>query len=231
MNAYEEKQERKLERFQELGQKAEQQSQAAYEHSNRLSSLIPFGQPILVGHHSEKTHRNHIKKIHNAMDQSVKLQDKAEYYKNKADNILNSTAISSDNPEATNLLKEKLKGLEEQRIKYKEHNKQARKENKESLPSYMLSNLSQNIRSVKKRIAYLESKKAIPEIDQTINGITIKTNKEDNRVRIFFPSIPCEELRTKLKRNGFRWSPYNKAWQRQLSEYALRIAKEIITEE
>src|SRR3989338_10205669 len=80
---YEEKQLARIERYQELAQKAKQQSQSAYDNSNRLSKMIPFGQPILVGHHSEKMHRRHIEKIHNAMNKSVELQKKAEYYEGK----------------------------------------------------------------------------------------------------------------------------------------------------
>lgn len=227
---YQEKQALKLERYQELQSKAERESQDAYNNSTRLSEAIPFGQPILIGHHSEARHRRDIERIRNNMNKSIELKEKAEYYKNKVDNILNPNSINSDNPEALNLLKEKLEGLEAKREKFKEYNKHAKKENKEILPNYALSNLSQNIRSVKERISNLEALKEIPETEKTINGITLKTDKDDNRVKLFFPSIPSEEVRTKLKQNGFKWSPLNKAWQRQLNNRALYIAEEIIKE-
>ncbi len=45
-----------------------------------------MGQPILVGHHSERGHRSLLQKSDNAMRKSVELDDKADYYANKAAN-------------------------------------------------------------------------------------------------------------------------------------------------
>lgn len=213
---YEEKQARKLERYQELVIKSENASDTAYEQSHRISEMIPFGQPILVGHHSEGRHRRDIDRIHNLMGKSIELKEKSEYYSNKVDNLLNSTSISSDDPEAINKLKEKLVRLEEERIKIKARPHQA----------YELPNLSGNIRQVKQRIESLERQSKIIEIEETVNGITLKIDKEDNRVKLMFPSIPSEEVRSKLKQNGFRWSPYNKAWQRQINDWSIHLAKE-----
>jgi len=227
---YEEKQLARLERYQELAQKAKQQSQSAYDNSNRLSEMIPCGQPILVGHHSEKMHRRHIEKIHNAMNKSIELQDKAEYYEKKVEGILNNNAISSDDPEAVTKLKEKLDSLVAQREKYKEHNKAARKVGKDQLPGYVLQNLSGNIKSVKDRIQHLENLQKVPEIEEVVNGITLKVDKAENRVKLLFPIIPSEEVRTKLKSNGFHWSPYNKAWQRMISDWAISLARTIAQE-
>jgi len=70
--------------------------------------MMPFGQPILVGHHSEARHRREIARSHSQMDKCVELSNKSEYYANKADATKNNNAISSDNPEAIDLLREKL---------------------------------------------------------------------------------------------------------------------------
>ena len=32
--------------------------------SNKLASVVPFGQPILVGHHSERRHRRLLERVH-----------------------------------------------------------------------------------------------------------------------------------------------------------------------
>ena len=45
---------------------------------------IPFGQPILVGHHSESRHRRTIEKADNAMRKSVEESGKAEEYERRA---------------------------------------------------------------------------------------------------------------------------------------------------
>jgi hypothetical protein len=44
---YEQKRNSKVERFNNLSQKATAQSEQAYNTANRISSFIPFGQPIL----------------------------------------------------------------------------------------------------------------------------------------------------------------------------------------
>jgi len=230
IEAYKEKQEAKYDRYKELAEKRQKEAISSYEKSNSVVEMIPMGQPILVGHHSESAHRNLLKRSWNAMDKSIKLQDEAERYENKAEATLNNNTISSDNPEAIDLLKKKLETLEEERTKIKEFNKKARKEKKESYRSFVLSNLSQNINSVKSRIKHLETLDNIQEFEEVINGVTLKINKEDNRVQLFFNGKPKEEVRTELKSNGFRWSPYNGCWQRQLNEWAIYISKKLLND-
>jgi len=222
MNAYEERQERKLERYQYLAHKLSKDSTNAYEQSSRISNAIPFGQPILVGHHSEKGHRRDIARIGNLMNKSIEYAEKSEHYSNKVNNILNPTCISSDDPEAVTKLKEKLERLlkERETIKAREHQ------------SWELSNLSQNINTIKKRIEYLGKVQTMPEIPEiVVNNVVLKVNKDINRVQLIYPSKPSEETRTKLKHNGFRWSPYENAWQRQYSHYAYEEAKRILEDE
>lgn len=231
---YDEKQAFKLDHYRDLAEKNRAASASAYAASSRISDAIPFGQPILVGHHSEAHHRRDIDRIHNSMRKSVELNDKADYYDQKAANIESSTVISSDNPDAVQLLKDKLVKLEAQREAYKEKNRAQRKDKENPLftpiPKYVFSNLSGNIKSVKDRIQHLERVSALPDVDETINGTRVLTSKEDNRVRLYFDSIPSEEVRTKLKSNGFKWSPYNKAWQRQTSQHSITLARTIAKE-
>lgn len=230
MNTYEANQQAKLERYKELSEKRRRESGAARETSDRISSMIPMGQPILVGHHSEKRHRRDLDRIQRGMEKSFELEDKAKHYEKKVENILNPTSISSDDPDAASKLREKLQGLEEKRERFKEHNKKARRDGTETLPAYVLSNLGQNIRSVKQRIESLEKLSQVSDSEEKINGITISIDKEDNRIRLYFPDIPSSEVRTKLKQNGFKWSPYNKAWQRMINSWSIQLAREIATE-
>ena len=50
-------------------------------------------------------------------------------------------------------------------------------------------------------------------------------NFEEDRLQILFDKIPDTEMRTTLKRNAFKWSPRNQAWQRQLTVNAVRAAE------
>lgn len=66
-NDYFEKKEARLERFKTLAGSNEKLSISLANKSNEMASVIPMGQPILVGHHSEKRDRNYRNKIHNTM--------------------------------------------------------------------------------------------------------------------------------------------------------------------
>lgn len=50
-----------------------------------------------------------------------------------------------------------------------------------------------------------------------INGVTVKENIEADRLQLFFEGIPSIEIRSDLKRNGFKWSPLNACWQTYLN--------------
>ena len=55
----------------------------------------------------------------------------------------------------------------------------------------------------------------------TFDGGKATICNSDERVRIYFDDIPDKDTRDMLKRNAFKWSPKNQAWQRQLTPAAL----------
>ena len=55
-------------------------------------------------------------------------------------------------------------------------------------------------------------------------------NVEENRLQLFYPGKPSEGVRTKLKHNGFRWSPTTGAWQRRLNNNARWAAENVLKE-
>lgn len=63
---------------------------------------------------------------------------------------------------------------------------------------------------------------------QDFNGGHMLQNVEENRLQIFFDSIPPADLRSKLKGRGFRWAPSVQAWQRQLTRAAMQDATAIL---
>lgn len=66
-------------------------------------------------------------------------------------------------------------------------------------------------------------------------GCAVENNRTDERVRLFMDEKPSSEAITYLKRHGFKWSPFNKAWQRQNTQNglneALRFAKQFFPKE
>lgn len=229
MNFYEQKQQDRKERYQALAEKKQTESSNLYESSTRLANLIPFGQPILVGHHSERGHRNLIDKINNKMGKSIEVGKVADYYQNRADNM--STGISSDDPDAIDKLKVKLAKLEDYQTDIKEKNAEARA-NKLTQPfaKYQLTNSGALVRGVKLRIEQLTKKQNMVANDDIIGEWgTLHENKEENRIQFLFKSIPNESIRSELKSKGFRWSPTNTAWQRGLDNRGRYLSKNLIT--
>ncbi len=64
---------------------AEKKSNEYYEASNEGREFLSLGEPIKVGHHSEKRHRALIERNHNRMGKSVEFSKKAEEYKSRVD--------------------------------------------------------------------------------------------------------------------------------------------------
>ena len=120
---YQQIQSERIDRMQSRAEKAEAASNSAYETSRKLADQIPFGQPILVGHHSEKRHRRHIEKIQNQATKSVELSRKADKLRSRVASAESNRTISIDDPDAVEALQEKLKGLEEMQERMKAVNK------------------------------------------------------------------------------------------------------------
>jgi frataxin-like iron-binding protein CyaY len=155
--------------------------------------------------------------------------------KDKINSIVNGDRIiKSGDSDALFKLKEKLEKAVKEHQGYKDYNIRAKKESTSPLPSYVLSNSNARIRSIKNRIEDLEKakEKGSSEIEfkrsEKNKDIKIIDNVEIMRIQIIFPYKPDEEIRNSLKRNGFRYSPKNTAWQRHRNNRSVYVAKDII---
>lgn len=92
---------------------------------------------------------------------------------------------------------------------------------------FELTNNSANIRRLKERLAVVERNQG--REDSTAEGehAKLEDSPADNRVRLFFAGKPAEEIRAKLKKNGFRWSPTIGAWQAYRNHWSLLAAREV----
>ena len=54
---------------------------------------------------------------------------------------------------------------------------------------------------------------------------TVRENEKINRVQIIFDDVPDEKIRDILKSRGFKWSRYEKAWQRLYNMNSIKAAK------
>src|SRR5690606_20702504 len=83
--------------------------------------------------------------------------------------------------------------------------------------TYRLENNSARIRRLRQRIEALERRATRTTREIRFDGGRIVENAEADRLQIFFDSVPSQEIRNQLKSRGFRWSPREGAWQRQLT--------------
>ena len=75
----------KAQKYNGYASNAEKRSNQYYEASQEGKEFLSLGEPIKVGHHSEKRHRALIERNWNRMGKSVEESKKAEAYESKAE--------------------------------------------------------------------------------------------------------------------------------------------------
>ena len=261
---FEEKRERRTEAYERLRNKHRKLSRDRYEAAKQIGDAIPFGQPILIGHHSERGHRAALDRIDNNMRKSIEHSKTADYYDGKLAAMESNQAISSDDPDAIAKLETKLADMQEYQELMKAANKIIRKKitddkkiehlkelglgesNSRKLlqpdfcgrigfPDFRLQNNNANIRRVKERIQELKDKLAkacetpIENQEYPELGLTVVHNREIDRLQLVFDGKPPQPTREFLKSCGFKWSPGEGAWQRQLNSTAEYAVQRVIT--
>ena len=74
---------KKAERLQDAALNAEKKSDSYWKASNEGADFLALGEPIKVGHHSEKRHRALIERNQNRMSKAVELSKQAEEYESR----------------------------------------------------------------------------------------------------------------------------------------------------
>src|SRR5262249_30553433 len=95
--------------------------------SHDIASRRPFGQPILVGHHSDRAHRNDLARQHRKDAQAHELFQEAKQAHHAAEAAAGNGAISSDDEDALDKLTAKIARLEQLRDRMKAINADYRK--------------------------------------------------------------------------------------------------------
>lgn len=255
MNSYEAKQEARRERLERraaaLAAGSEQRFRAA---RSALDGIEP-GQPILVGHHSEKRHRRALERHDQRMRKAIELQQEAKELAARAAAV-GTGGISSDDPDAPAKLREKLEELEQQRERRKAINAAWRKakgpeglrtlepplteKERERIasnlrygdgkpwPSYSLTNLGARIRDTRAKLEAAEAREARRDEAPTTEqrgGATITADPADNRVTITWGRRLEKVEYQQVRSFGFLWSPTRNGFTRKLSGGALAVAQ------
>lgn len=244
---YEERRTARIERQKTRAERLRRVAEAKYARAREISDYIPMGQPILVGHHSERKHRRDIARIESGYRQSFEAQKQAEDLERRAASAERSTAVSSDDPNAVERLREKLAEAERHLERLHAANKVIRRNGKTSeiiallgpqaidrlsilhsmgQKTYPTTNAAADIRRIKARIAELEKRASTP-VRATENIGTVAIEEADNRVKLRFPGKPSPEVIRELKGSGFHWSRHEGVWQRMSSNQAWYHARRI----
>lgn len=235
--------ERAEKRARRLRAAADTQFQQAHDHV----AMIPMGQPILVGHHSERRHRRDLEKHDRKMRKGLELSRAAE----RAESPLAGSAILSDDPDAIVALRAQLEAARANHELAKRANAAYRRGHKRGgtegaiaamreagiaedviakglhhmrlMPTYTvpfpLRNGNAELRRIEARIAELEKLEAEPDREPIVgDGWRIEEDKADKRIRFYFDERPSREVVQAMKSEGWRWSRNAGAWQRLLNE-------------
>lgn len=85
-----ERAEERAERFEEYSAKRLNDAHAAKDHVSSITEHIPLGQPILVGHHSEKRARKDAERIENSIKKAVKMWEASKYWTDRAEGAISN---------------------------------------------------------------------------------------------------------------------------------------------
>lgn len=192
--------ERKVEKRGEWADKARERSAAAFDAAGKRAEAIPFGQPILVGHHSERRDRNYRARIHAGMDRGLAEDRKAKHHESKASGlaIALERSIFDDDPDAIEQLEAKVAELEAARELMKQANAVFKKRGREGVaellgveraaevfrrasytavarpfPAYALSNSGAEVRRCKQRIELIRKRRQRAAEAEAAGGVWV----------------------------------------------------------
>lgn len=226
-------------------ERLERKTHAAFAAARAVTEHIPLGQPILVGHHSERRHRRALAKQDRLARKACAIARDADHARGAV--ALAGRAISNDDPDALPALRAKLENLERKRTLWKRINAAWRKGGADAVRALdleeatitsivetmrrcpwfdaplSLTNLGAEIRRVRDRIAELE---AGPPAFEPLAGAgwSIEALPDENRLAVRFAERQPRERCAELKRDGWRWSPNRGAWVRMLNASGIHRA-------
>lgn len=123
---YATRQEARRDRLENAADRARSESASRFKRARGALDGIEPGQPILVGHHSERRHRRALEKHDTNMRAAIDADERAKDLAGRAAGV-GTGGISSDDPEALVKLREKLAGMEAEQTRMKQANQVIRK--------------------------------------------------------------------------------------------------------
>ncbi len=226
--------ERKLERRREWADRAKARSDARFETANKMADAIPFGQPILVGHHSEHRDRGYRERISRNMERGCEEAKLAAHHAGRADGLQDQLkrSVFSDDDDAIGALEARIAEREAEIVKMTAVNKAWKRggcdevarlfgpEDAETVKTrmaqfrwldkpYSTTNTRVSIRRDKERVEEIGRRQArSAEAEAAPGGVAIIDLGETcgtAYVRATFAEKPDRAVIDALKGAGFRW--------------------------
>ena len=187
-----ERAEAKAERLEDLSERRTQDADRAQKAVHAIADGIPFGQPILVGHHSERHARKDAEKIENGMRKAVECWKAAQYWQDRAKGAIRLAKYK----ERPDVRARRIKGLEADKRKEERSQTDAQK--------FLKAYEDPQARTAK----LLDGRDLLPALLQTWEGGL----SYENQTRLKNEELPFEEalsMATSAKRatvaNTQRW--------------------------
>lgn len=238
---------------------AERYSRKMAEYFNRESSIDCMCPSILVsggGNFPVKKKE----KQNQAWDRNHQFWQETQKILDKMEGVLRGKdIIKSGDQDAIERLEEKMQSLKEMQERMKAANKAIRMKDVEKgdeellnmgyseeqirnlrepdwcgvvgYPPYALQNNNANIHRIEARLKQLKEAKEKGTQETEYKLFKVVENTEIMRLQIIFDGKPAAEVRSVLKKHGFRWAPSQGLWQRMLNpsgKYALKQVKDAL---
>lgn len=173
--------ESRLTRRREWADSASRKASSAFSSASSIADNIPHGQPILVGHHSERHARRDQEKIRSRMNKGCELEDKAQHHSDKAAGLEAQLdrSVFSDDPDAIERLEARIVELESRADHYAAINKAWRK-SKGDVEALVASGL------VSRTLAdtIITTMRLCPYLSSPLDTTNLRADIRRNRIRI-----------------------------------------------
>lgn len=239
--------EARLEKRREWQKSRAAKAEAGFDAAWSSLRQIPPGQPILVGHHSERRHRRDLERHDSKMRAAFESQDMAKRHEQVAETLETAldTSIFSDDANAVEALEARIKELDAERDGIKAWNASCRKRKPDPslltasqrenrlraewiakgipFPAYVLSNLGGRITNDRKRLEQVKRQAArAAEAEAAPGGLLVNRHPECNWCVVTFAEKPSRATIDSLKAAGYRWG--GGSWQGYLDHLPNGIA-------
>jgi hypothetical protein len=254
---YQQRRDEKIKRTRDRAIKKAREAEAIDKATRQRADMIPLGEPIKVGHHSEARHRRDIERINAGTRRAIEARDEAQALAARADSLESGRVISSDDPECVDKLRAKLAGINAKRERGVAVNKIIRAHRGQP-HSILVAHLRDAGLSETEALGYtvpdcmgdvgvpayrlsnlagqaksIEKRIASIEARAAVGTLPsevvngVTIQDADNRIQMVFVGKPDPATIQALKSNGFRWTPSSQCWQRSRSQWSRTMARDI----